>query len=165
MALITCQTCNKEFSENASACPHCAEPNQPTENIAQKIAGLIVNIFIMGCLFVGIYFGGPPIYHALFSKQTTQATSSVTQQTPKVAQDTNSNAQHEQQLSQCIEAAHMSEYPDGRCASGFIEACMTGSRQAMGQNLQFDRAQGMAGPGSGPCPNMPDTYVKAYNRF
>lgn len=78
---------------------------------------------------------------------------------------TNSNSNQNEQLSKCISAAHQSEYPDGRCAYGFIEACMTGSRQAMGENLRFDKAQGMAGPGSGPCTNMPDKYVNAYDQY
>ena len=36
MALIKCQECNKEISDQALACPNCGCPNIPPQNEAQK---------------------------------------------------------------------------------------------------------------------------------
>jgi len=167
-----CTKCGEEITAEAKFCEKCgakveqeALSTLPSDKSTEKASAPvpvkqeqsnkknIINVafvLLAAVLIIGYWYNK---HSGESEQQATQLSS------------TNNNSNQNEQLSKCVSAAHQSEYPDGRCAYGFIEACMTGSRQAMGQNLQFDRAQGMAGPGSGPCPNMPDKYVNVYDQY
>ena len=69
----------------------------------------------------------------------------------------------EQLLERCIGQARAQNYRSGQCAYNFIHACVTTqSREEMVSWLRVDQFGKI---GSTYCPNSPDTYTAAFDRF
>lgn len=70
----------------------------------------------------------------------------------------------EQLLERCISQARANGYRSGQCAYNFIRVCVnTQSREEMTSVLRADNALGIS---SGKlCPNSPDTYSAAFDKF
>lgn len=56
MALIKCEECGKEISDNAGVCPHCGNPIKPVEIEATSKKWKVVKIISWSAFIIGILF-------------------------------------------------------------------------------------------------------------
>ena len=76
---------------------------------------------------------------------------------------TQADAAADQLLERCISQARANGYRSGQCAYNFINACVTTqSRDEMESWLRADQSSKI---GSKYCPNSPDTYNTAFDKF
>ncbi len=132
-----------------------------------KIILVFVALFFLILIALLIWDRLTPKDNGTLKNANQQSTAAATNNSLKANQQSAPKETIQPQTAKCISIARGFGYSDGRCAYSFIQACLTGSRENLESTWRADKALGMVGPSQmgGSCPNMPDTYVKEYDRL